>query len=61
MGIAQYQIFKDEQGQWRWRLIAKNGEIVATSEGYTRRSNAIKMAKRMPEIAQTTAIAEAIQ
>ena len=30
-----YEIYKDGQGQYRWRLRAANGEIVADSgEGY---------------------------
>ena len=29
-----FQIFEDTSGQWRWRLRARNGEIVAQSEGY---------------------------
>jgi uncharacterized protein YegP (UPF0339 family) len=68
--VAQYQIFKTSvdknagegsKPQWYWRLVGKNGEIVCQSEGYTRRSSAIRAAKRMPEIAKTTAIAEVIE
>lgn len=29
-----FQVFEDTSGQWRWRLRARNGEIVAQSEGY---------------------------
>lgn len=32
--------FKDEGGEWRFRIQAANGEIVMTSEGYTRRRDA---------------------
>jgi uncharacterized protein YegP (UPF0339 family) len=32
--IARYEVFEDEAGEWRWRLQAANGEIVAQSEGY---------------------------
>jgi uncharacterized protein YegP (UPF0339 family) len=38
--IARYEVFKDEGGEWRWRLQAANGEIIAQSEGYTRREDA---------------------
>lgn len=61
MFIAQYQIFKGEDGNWYWRLVGKNGEIAAQSQAYTRRSNAIRAAKRMPELAATTVIAEVVQ
>jgi uncharacterized protein YegP (UPF0339 family) len=30
-----YQIYKDAKGEWRWRLIAANGRVIASStEGY---------------------------
>lgn len=31
----EYQIYKDVQGQYRWRLVAANGRNIANSgEGY---------------------------
>lgn len=34
--------------EWRWRLLAKNGKIIAdSSEGYKRRSHAIKMVHKI--------------
>lgn len=31
----QYQVYKDSQNQWRWRLVAGNNRIIANSgEGY---------------------------
>jgi uncharacterized protein YegP (UPF0339 family) len=56
--MNQYEVFKGNDKQWYWRLVAKNNKIVAQSEGYKRRSQAIKAAQRMPEIAKTTAIVE---
>lgn len=29
------EIYQDENGEWRFRVKGKNGEIVATGEGYT--------------------------
>jgi uncharacterized protein YegP (UPF0339 family) len=30
-----FEVYKDDKGEWRWRLIATNGQIVATAhEGY---------------------------
>ena len=30
----KYEVYKDKAGEFRFRLKAKNGEIIATSEGY---------------------------
>ena len=29
-----FELFKDQGGKWRWRLRARNNEILATSEAY---------------------------
>ena len=40
------EVYQDALGEWRWRLQAANGEIVAGSgEGYTRKSDALRAAK----------------
>lgn len=46
-----FQIYKDVAGQFRWRLIAGNGEKVAASESYTERYSALRSARRVQEIA----------
>lgn len=28
---AKYQVYKDEAGEWRWRLKSANGQITAVS------------------------------
>jgi uncharacterized protein YegP (UPF0339 family) len=35
MADPQFEIFKDASGQFRWRLLAPNGEPIAASEAYT--------------------------
>jgi len=37
---GRYEVFEDASGQWRWRLVAGNGEVVAQSEAYTRKQDA---------------------
>jgi uncharacterized protein YegP (UPF0339 family) len=37
---AQFEVFQDQDQEWRWRLRASNGEILATSESYTREADA---------------------
>ena len=35
LGSAAFHVYKDDEGEWRWNLKAKNGRIVADSgEGY---------------------------
>jgi len=32
---ATFEVFQDNAGEWRWRLVATNGNIIADSgEGY---------------------------
>jgi uncharacterized protein YegP (UPF0339 family) len=39
-GIANVEVFEDDDCMWRWRVQAANGEIVASSEAYTRKADA---------------------
>lgn len=42
-------IYRDKRGEYRWRLVHKNGCIMADSgEGYTRKRDARRAAWRMP-------------
>jgi len=40
MNIVKIEIYKDSRGQYRWRLKAGNGEIVAQGESYPTRVGA---------------------
>jgi uncharacterized protein len=38
--VSKFQIYEDRKGEYRWRLRARNGEIIADSnEGYSRKAN----------------------
>lgn len=39
--IPQFEVFRDRKKQWRFRLRARNGKIIATSEAYISRRNAV--------------------
>lgn len=39
---AKFEIFKDKRGEFRFHLKAANGEVIASSEGYTTKANAEK-------------------
>jgi hypothetical protein len=39
---AEFEVYKDKAGEFRWRLQAANNEIVADSnEGYTSKASAL--------------------
>jgi len=38
---AIWEVFKDKQGKFRFRLRAPNGEVIASSEAYERKESAI--------------------
>jgi uncharacterized protein YegP (UPF0339 family) len=42
MKVGRFQIFEDKQRKFRWRLRAANGRIVASSEAYSRKYDAIR-------------------
>lgn len=36
----KFEVYQDDAGEWRWRLIAANGKLIANSgEGYKRRGD----------------------
>ena len=39
--IPRFEVFKDRKKQWRFRLRARNGKIIAQSEAYVSKRNAI--------------------
>ena len=37
----KFEVYTDKSGEFRFRLKARNGEIIATSEGYTTKPNCL--------------------
>jgi hypothetical protein len=54
----KFQVFKDATGEYRFRLIAPNGEIVLASEGYTQKHNCLDTVKSIKENAKDAEIVE---
>lgn len=54
---AKFEIFKDLADEYRWRLVAANGETIAQSEGYTQKHNAVSGV----EAVRTAAAAATVQ
>jgi len=39
---AKFEIYKDKSGEFRWRLVHTNGQVIANSgEGYKAKANAL--------------------
>jgi uncharacterized protein YegP (UPF0339 family) len=44
--MAKFEVFADASGSYRWRLVASNGEKIASSgESFASRDNAVRAAK----------------
>ncbi len=37
----KYEVYQDKAGEYRFRLKARNGEIIATSEGYKQKASCL--------------------
>lgn len=54
---SRFEIYEDRGGEWRWRLVHWNGNIIADSgEGYASRSNAKRAARSVMRSAPTASI-----
>lgn len=59
--MERFEIYKDKDGEWRWRLIAKNNRTVAVSgEGFRRKGQAVKSIALLRSLAPTAGIVEQI-
>lgn len=39
--MAKFEVFKDGKGEFRFRLKASNGQVIATGEGYKTKAGAL--------------------
>lgn len=54
--MARIQVYRDRAGEYRWRLVAGNNEIVAVSEGYTLKQGATRSAQNVKYWASSATI-----
>ncbi len=59
--MDRVEVFKDVSGLWRFRIVSNNNQIVAHSEGYTRKHNAINGIKTIERIIMGILIPEDIK
>ncbi len=57
MAKTKFEVYKDNKGNYRWRLLAQNGEPVASSgEGFKEKRTAMNAVKKLKEWANTETI-----
>jgi len=57
--MAEFQVYKDKAGEWRWRLRADNNEPIADSnEGYKDKSDCRAGVELVKKLAPTAEIEE---
>ena len=57
--MAEFEIYLDKDGDWRWRFCAANGEIMADSgEGYEDRDDCERAIEIIREAAATAPLRE---
>jgi uncharacterized protein len=61
MPETSFEVYKDKGGEWRWRLKAENHQIVASSEGYKEKRDAIESAASMKRWVANAAMNEMIE
>jgi uncharacterized protein YegP (UPF0339 family) len=56
---AKFELYKDAKGEFRWRLVAANGQTIATSgEGYKAKDSAKADIESVKKNAATAAVEE---
>lgn len=58
MARPKFEVFKDQSNEYRFRLKAPNGEIIATSEGYTAKASCFNGIESVKKNAPIAAIVE---
>ena len=54
----KFEVYKDKKGEFRFRLKAKNGQIIATSEAYTKLDSCLKGVASVQKNAKDAKIVE---
>lgn len=55
---TKFEVHKDKKGEFRWRLLSKNGEAVATGEAYKEKRGAMDAVKKLKDWANTKEIVD---
>ena len=55
---SKFEIYKNKKGEFRWRLIATNGEPVATGEAYASKKGVMNVIAKLKDWASTAEVVE---
>jgi uncharacterized protein YegP (UPF0339 family) len=56
---AKFEIYKDAKGEFRWRLVASNGQMIASGgEGYKQKDSAKAGIESVKKYAPTAEVVE---
>jgi len=58
MAEPKFEVYKDSKEEYRFRLKAPNGEVIAVSEGYTTKANCMNGIESVRENAPIAKIVE---
>ena len=57
-----FDVYRDTVGEWRWRLWAKNGKVVADSgEGYKRKAGAVRTCEKVQDLGGSTIFVDGVE
>ena len=59
MTHPKFEMYQDKAGEYRFRLKARNGEIIGVSEGYTTKANCVNSVESVKKNAADAEIVEA--
>jgi hypothetical protein len=54
----KWQVYRDVNDEWRFRLVAPNGKIIATGESYAEKRSCVGTIKKIQEYAAVAEIEE---
>ncbi|HNR43522.1 MAG TPA: YegP family protein [Methanofastidiosum sp.] len=56
--MTKFEVYKDKAGEYRFRLKAGNGQVIAVSEGYKSKTSCMNGIESVKKNAPTAAIVE---
>lgn len=58
MAVGKFEVYTDKSGEYRFKLKAPNGEVIAMSEGYSSKKSCMNGIESFKKIAPNATIVE---